>query len=118
MDIAIDELLHQTPPAIEVEAIPRKGGRGSGTKVYRKAGAKSAKSEKPVAAQGFEPDSDALRSLRSLRNQVEPEIVEGTDFAQFAEFASTANSPQSEAGRQTSHNSQTSQGFDIDAEVF
>lgn len=115
MDTAIDELLHQTPPAIEVEAIPRKGGRGSGTKVYRKAGAKSAKSAKPVAAQGLEPDSDALRSLR---NQVEPETVEGTDFAQSAEFASTANRLQTQANSQTSHNSQTSQGSIADVEVF
>lgn len=118
MDAALDELLHQTPPAIEVEVIPRQGGKGSGTKVYRKASAKSAKSAKSVDKQGYEPDSESLLNLLNLRNQVGPGIVESPDFAQFADFASTANSPQSEAGQQTSHDSQTSQGFDIDVEIF
>lgn len=118
LDAALDELLHQTPPAIEVEAIPRQGGRGSGTKVYRKASAKSAKSAKSVTEQEFEPDSDSLRNLLNLRNQVEAGIVEITDFAQFADFANKANSPESEAGQQNSHNSQISQGLDLDVEIF
>ena len=118
MDVAIDELLHQAPPAIEVEKVPRQGGRGSGTKVYRKASAKSAKSAKPVAAQGLEHDSDALRSLRNLRNQVEPDDAEVTDFAQFADFADQSNLPQSQANQQTSQTSQTSQGFDSGVRDF
>ena len=118
LDAALDELLHQTPPAIEVELVPRQGGKGSGTKVYKKASAKSAKSAKSVTEQGFEPDSDSLRNLLNLRNQVEPGIVEITDFAQFADFASTESTPQSEAGQQNSHNSQTSQEVDLDVEIF
>lgn len=47
IDAALDELLGSSPPAIEIEAVPRASGAGSPTKFYRLA-AKSAKSEKCV----------------------------------------------------------------------
>jgi len=118
LDAAIDELLRQAPPLIEVELIPRKVGKGSGTKVYRKTSAKHAKPAKPVATKELEPDSDALLNLRNLRSQVEPESFESTELAQLAQFASTTKNPQSQANSQTSQDSQNSRGFDVDAEIF
>ena len=55
LDAALDELLHATPPAIEVEVEPRKDGPGSPTKFYKLA-AKSAKSAKREEPRGFSVD--------------------------------------------------------------
>lgn len=47
IDAALDELLGSSPPAIEIETVPRASGAGSPTKFYRMA-ANSAKSANPV----------------------------------------------------------------------
>jgi hypothetical protein len=118
LDAAIDDLLKASPPAIEVEQQARKDGVGSGTKVYRKTTAKPANSAKCGAGAGLQPENEAARNVRTLRNVVTPALtvpaVEpdfAPEFADFAEFAANPKAAQSEAESQSSQTSQSSQRF-------
>ncbi|HRK40240.1 MAG TPA: DUF3987 domain-containing protein [Burkholderiaceae bacterium] len=110
LDAALTELLRETPPAIEVEELPRKDGPGSGTKVYRKTPANSAKPANSGAAIEIDRVFASLRNVRTLRNVGQVEEPEKPDFADFADFARTENTAEGGMDNQTSHNSQTSQG--------
>lgn len=108
MDRAIDELLTASPPAIELEIVPRpKGESGSPTKFYRLA-AHSASSAFREQRCGFTADSAAcalsaicalspqddaedattVRTVRTVRNGPNPaQSVAGTDKTQSAQSA-------------------------------
>jgi hypothetical protein len=118
LDAAIDDLLKASPPAIEVEQQARKDGVGSGTKVYRKTTAKPANSAKCGAGAGLQPENEAARNVRTLRNVVTPALTApavepdfAPEFADFAEFAANPKAAQSEAESQSSQTSQSSQRF-------
>lgn len=100
LDQALDELITASPPAIEVETVPRPNGQpGSPSKVYKPCttpthsvsaanSANSAEREAPWAsAAGF----GAMRNVRSERNEVVAEMQNSPDFAQFAESAKPKN---------------------------
>jgi hypothetical protein len=133
LDKALDELITASPPAIEVESVPRPNGQpGSPSKVYKPCAtpahpastansANSAEREAPWAsAAGF----GATRNVRSERNEGAAEIQNPPEFAQFAESA-TAQSPALTGmgidASQISHSSQVeAEGVyaDDDVEVF
>lgn len=126
LDAAIGELLRENPPAIEVEQQARKDGPGSGTKVYRKTTTNSANSAKCGAGAGLEPESEAARNVRTLRNEANASLPakattqdSAPDFAGFADFAVPENAGQSEAESQSSQTSRRFADSDAeDAEVF
>lgn len=96
LDKALDELITASPPAIEVETVPRPNGQpGSPSKVYKPCAppahpasaansANSAEREAPWAsAAGF----GATRNVRTQRNEGAAETQNVQEFAQFAESA-------------------------------
>ena len=100
LDKALDELITASPPAIEVETVPRPHGQpGSPSKVYKPCAppahsastansANSAECEAPWAsAAGF----GATRNVRSERNEGVAETQNLPDFARFAESAVPQN---------------------------
>lgn len=122
LDKALDELITASPPAIEVETVPRPNGQpGSPSKVYKPCAppaypastansANSAEREAPWAsAAGF----GATRNVRSERNEVAAGTQSQPDFAQFAESASSQNTALTRMvvdSSQDSHNSHTQSG--------
>lgn len=108
LDAALDDLLKESPPAIEVETRARTNGPGSGTKIYRRAGANPAKSAKRVASTEQNDESNASRIVRTLRNVEASPQTAPQDFANFADFAHEAEPSQAPAQSHTSQNSQTS----------
>ena len=132
LDKALDELITASPPAIEVETVPRPNGQpGSPSKVYKPCAtpahpastansANSAEREAPwPSAAGF----GATRTVRSKRNEGTAEIQNLPDFAQFAESATPQNTALTRMDIDISQISQNSQGQDEnlnadDVEVF
>ena len=122
LDKALDELITASPPAIEVETVPRPNGQpGSPSKVYKPCAppaypastansANSAEREAPWAsAAGF----GATRNVRSERNEVAAGTQSQPDFAQFAECSSSQNTALTRMvvdSSQDSHNSHTQSG--------
>lgn len=132
LDKALDELITASPPAIEVQTVPRPNGQpGSPSKVYKPCAtpahpasaansANSAEREAPWAsAAGF----GATRNVRSERNEVAAGTQSQPDFAQFAESASSQNTALTRMDIDTSQDSHSSQaeGGNLstdDVEVF
>ena len=132
LDKALDELITASPPAIEVQTVPRPNGQpGSPSKVYKPCAtpahpasaansANSAEREAPWAsAAGF----GATRNVRSERNEVAAGTQSPPDFAQFAESASSQNTALTRMDIDTSQDSHSSQaeGGNLstdDVEVF
>lgn len=108
LDAALDDLLKESPPAIEVETRARTNGPGSGTKIYRKPSANPANPAKRVVSAEKNGDSKALRTERMLRNVEDAHQTITQDFAHFADFAHHAKSGQGQAHRHTSQTSHTS----------
>lgn len=118
LDKALDELITASPPAIEVETVPRPNGQpGSPSKVYKPCAppahpasaansANSAEREAPWAcAAGF----GATRNVRSERSEVAAGTQSQPDFAQFAESASSQNTALTRIDIDTSQDSHSSQ---------
>lgn len=132
LDKALDELITASPPAIEVETVPRPNGQpGSPSKVYKPCAppaypastANSANSAEREAPWACEAGFGATRNVRSERNEVAAGTQSQPDFAQFAESASSQNTALTRMvvdRSQDSHNSHT-QGGNLNAdnvEVF
>jgi hypothetical protein len=118
LDKALDELITASPPAIEVQTVPRPNGQpGSPSKVYKPCAtpahpasaansANSAEREAPWAsAAGF----GATRNVRGERNEVAAGTQSQPDFAQFAESASSQNTALTRMDIDTSQDSHSSQ---------
>ena len=132
LDKALDELITASPPAIEVQTVPRPIGQpGSPSKVYKPCptpahpataanSANSANREAPWAsAAGF----GVTRNVRTERNEIAAGPQSQPDFAQFAESASsqkTALTRMDIDNSQDSHSSQAEGGnlSADDVEVF
>ena len=102
LDTALDELLSASPPAIEVEIVPRPNGQpGSPSKVYkpcitsshRKDTANSANSAKCEAPSASAADIASERNVRSQRNDGGAELIHLPEFAHFADSAAVQNQP-------------------------
>jgi hypothetical protein len=98
LDKALDELITASPPAIEVESVPRPNGQpGSPSKVYKPctrpahpaSTANSANSAEHEATWASAAGFGAARNLRSERNEGAVETTNPPDFAQFAESATS-----------------------------
>ncbi|MBC7621622.1 MAG: DUF3987 domain-containing protein, partial [Candidatus Saccharibacteria bacterium] len=96
LDKALDELLTASPPAIEVETVPRPNGQsGSPSKVYKPCTppthpasvANSANSAECDVPCRFAADIDPVRNERNERNQAHSLEGDVPDFAQLAESA-------------------------------
>lgn len=112
LDKALDELLSANPPEIEVETMPRpKGTHGNATKYY-KLSAKCAKSAKCGAGIGFAGDLDIVRSVRSLRSEVntDADIIDEkiAHFATLRTLRNDVKTAETRMDKQTSHTSHTS----------
>ena len=133
LDKALDELITASPPAIEVESVPRPNGQpGSPSKVYKPCAApthpastaNSANSAEHEAPWAFAAGSGATRNVRSERNEAAAETQNPTEFAQFAESATAQRPALTGMGidaSQISHSSQVeAKGVyaDDDVEVF
>lgn len=118
LDKALDELITASPPAIEVETVPRPNGQpGSPSKVYKPCAtpaqlvstansANSAEHEAPWASSaGF----GATRNVRSERNHGAAETQKPPEFAHFAESAATQNPVVTRMDIDTSQSSHGSQ---------
>jgi hypothetical protein len=114
LDKALDELLTASPPAIEVETIPRpKGQPGSSSKIYKLCAlansansANLAEREVPWAcAASF----GAMRNVRSERSEGTSETQKQPEVAQFAESASSQNTALTRMDIDSSQDSHTSQ---------
>ena len=104
LDEALDELLHATPPAIEVEVERRQEGPGSSTKIYRLAAnsANSAKSAKREEPRGF--SFDWAGGEVSEVSEVSPmagAAVEA-EFADFTRLHHAENEPETLANAHSS----------------
>ncbi len=108
LDAALDDLLKESPPAIEVEVRARTNGRGSGTKIYRRPSANPANSAKRVVSVEENGEGNERRTVRTVRNVEAASHIDPQDFADFAVFAQHAELSQEPAQRHTSQNSQTS----------
>ena len=117
LDKALDELITASPPAIEVETVPRPNGQpGSPSKVYKPCAppaqpasaansANSAEREAPWAsAAGF----GATRNVRSERSEAAAATQSQPDFAQFAESVSSQNTALTRMDIDTSQDSHNS----------
>lgn len=100
LDKALDELITASPPAIEVETVPRPNGQpGSPSKVYKlyatpahsASAANSENSAKPEAPWTCAAGFGGARNLRSERIEGAVETTNPPDFAQFAESANSKN---------------------------
>jgi Protein of unknown function (DUF3987) len=119
IDVALDELLHATPPRITVETVPRADAAGTPTKVYRLA-ANCAKSANCEQGQALAPDSSGENSANSA-NCDRPD----DNFSSLDSHSSlTANRPQSRTnahGSQSSHTSHAGAALaagDLDSRVL
>jgi hypothetical protein len=136
LDKALDELITASPPAIEVETVPRPNGQpGSPSKVYKPCAppaqparaansANSAEREAPWAsAAGFGATRNVRNLLNVERNEGAAKTQKLPEVAQFAESASrqsTALTPMDIDTSQDSHSSQAQTGNTSadDVEVF
>lgn len=116
LDDALDELLHCTPPVIEVEVEPRKDGPGSATKFYLLA-AKSAKSAKPGTSCGFTNDSgpDEVSEISEIR--ADPAGGDPTTFRSIRSLRDTSNPLEDRTNAHVSLSSLISPA-NTDTEVF
>lgn len=115
LDAALDDLLKESPPAIEVEARARTNGPGSGTKIYRRVPASPAKR---VASAEKNDESGALRTVRTEGDIRQPNPQ---DFADFARHPAAHQRIGRSHTSQTSHNSPSSPADQMsgdDVEVF
>ena len=135
LDTALDELITASPPAIEVETVPRPNGQpGSPSKVYKPCAspahpaspansANSAEREAPWASAAGFGAARNVRNVRSVRNEGTAETQNQPDFAQFAESAVPQNPALTRMDIDTSQNSHSSQAqaanrHATDVEVF
>lgn len=132
LDKALDELITASPPAIEVETVPRPNGQpGSPSKVYKPcappahaaSAANSANSAEREAPWASAASFGATRNVRSERNEVAAGTQSQPDFAQFAESASSQNTALTRMDIDTSQDSHSSraEGGNLsadDVEVF
>lgn len=100
LDKALDELITASPPAIEVETVPRPNGQpGSPSKVYKLCAtpahsastANSANSAEREAPWAYAAGFGAARNVRTQRNQGVAETQNPPEFAHFAESAAPQN---------------------------
>ena len=136
LDKALDELITASPPAIEVQTVPRPNGQpGSPSKVYKTCvppahlastanSANSAEREAPWASvAGFGAPRNVRNVLNEERNESAAETQNQPDFAQFAESVSSQNTALTRMDIDTSQDSHSSQaeGGNLsadDVEVF
>jgi hypothetical protein len=118
LDKALDELITASPPAIEVQTVPRPNGQpGSPSKVYKPcatpahpaSAANSANSAEREAPWACAAGIGATRNVRSERNEVAAGTQSQPDFAQFAESASSQNTALTRMDIDTSQDSHSSQ---------
>ena len=121
LDKALDELITASPPAIEVETVPRPNGQpGSPSKVYKPcatpahpaSAANSANSAQREAPWAFAAGFGAARNLRNLlnveRNEGAAETQKLPEVAQFAESAIPLNPALTRMDIDTSQDSHSS----------
>ncbi len=132
LDKALDELITASPPAIEVQTVPRPNGQpGSPSKVYKPcappaqpaSAANSANSAEREAPWASAASFGATRNVRSERNEGAAETQNLPEVAQFAESASRQNTALTRMDIDTSQDSHSSQAQDgnpnaDDVEVF
>jgi hypothetical protein len=132
LDKALDELITASPPAIEVQTVPRPNGQpGSPSKVYKPCAAPTHPASPANSANSAEREAPwacaagigATRNVRSERNEVAAGTQSQPDFAQFAEPASSQNTALTRMDIDTSQDSHSSQaeGGNLstdDVEVF
>lgn len=122
LDKALDELITASPPAIEVETVPRPNGQpGSPSKVYKPCSvpthptstANSANSAEREAPWATAPDFGATRNVRNVlseeRSEVAAQAQNRPEVAQFAESVTSQNAALTHMDIDTSQDSHSSQ---------